>query len=492
MASSFFRQILKIVSFYTFGVLNWLLYLGLFIKTGAFFKKDSEQDKLQYAIARDQFWNLSKAPLPGFRHFFYTLRNNLKLHYISNREGASSDNLIVFLHGFPDSSMMWRHLMKEPAMLSLEATCVYVDLPGYGGSDSFKRYGTEVLEALTEFVVAMREKYISTEVPDSANTFIVGHDWGCVLGFRLAVDASCLADRFILSNAPHVSLVEHAFANKDRLLNSASKIFKQFKHSPRRNLGCLSKSVNTLRPLLWQIFLMGYIFIFNLPPFFVKYMGVAGNYSFVRGAYRAAYGRGSNERRVQECMAASFGPGPEECKTSRISNPDDRNGDTYGPTVLERAKSPKEAFWNMTGYYRDGVGWRPWTKSLEALADLYPFDEMASHSSSLSRRRSSISTSLFADPVKGSLKAPTYVLWGEKDLACSRPICLDGLGDYLGKDSEVTILPRSGHWTPVAQESRLALATVISLYAGRDAKPVPKMTSEVQKVYPDAVLMVKK
>lgn len=237
---------------------------------------------------------------------------------------------------------------------------------------------------------------------------------------------------------------------------------------------------------------MGYIFIFNLPPFFVKSIGVAGNYSFIRGAHRIAYGRGTNEYRVQESMAATFGPGPEECETSRASNPNDKDGDTYGPTVLERAKSPKEAFWQMTGYYRNGAGTRPWTKSLETLADLYPLEQMAAQSSSLGRRRSSISNSLFADPVKGSLKAPTYVLWGERDRACSRPICLDGLGDYLGKDSEVTILPRSGHWTPVAPESRLALATAIGLYAGRNAKPVPRMTSEVQKVYPDAVLMVKK
>lgn len=81
-----------------------------------------------------------------------------------------------------------------------------VDLPGYGGSDSFKKYDTEVLEALTEFVVGMRDKYIPIDDADSTGTFIVGHDWGCVLGFRLAAEASCLADRFILTNAPHVSV----------------------------------------------------------------------------------------------------------------------------------------------------------------------------------------------------------------------------------------------------------------------------------------------
>jgi hypothetical protein len=292
--------------------------------------------------------------------------------------------------------------------------------------------------------------------------------------------------------------VELAFANKDRILNSASKIFKQFKQAPKRNFGCLSKAFNALKPLMIQTMLMGYIFAFHLPAALVKYLGVAGNYSFVRGANWSGYGKGSKEYHVQECMASSFGPGAEECKTSTsaMNGTDgingEKNGETYGPSVVERAESPEEAFWNMTGYYRDGAGWRPWTKSLETITDLYALETSASESSSPGRRRSSVSNSLFIDQYKGSLHAPTYVLWGEKDQACSRPICLDGIGDYLAKDSEVTLLPRSGHWTPVQKDARPALATVISLFAGRDAKPVARMTPEVQKVYEGAVLMVKK
>jgi pimeloyl-ACP methyl ester carboxylesterase len=160
--------------------------------------------RLTNAIERDRFWNLDKQPIPGFRHHFLTLRNGLKLHYISNGEGALPRNLIIFLHGFPDSSMMWRHLMQEPAMPVRDTTMVCVDLPGYGGSDSLDQYDTEVLEALTEFIIAMRERYISAESSDNVNTFIVGHDWGCLIGFRLASEAPSLADRFILMNAPHV------------------------------------------------------------------------------------------------------------------------------------------------------------------------------------------------------------------------------------------------------------------------------------------------
>lgn len=85
---------------------------------------------------------------------------------------------------------------------------VAVDLPGYGGSDRLEEYtATEVLEKLTEFIVAVRERYgIDSQMDGKAmgRVIVVGHDWGCVLAMRLAADAPQLADRFILCNGPLV------------------------------------------------------------------------------------------------------------------------------------------------------------------------------------------------------------------------------------------------------------------------------------------------
>lgn len=44
------RQLAWTVFFYAFGVFNWCLYLGLALKSGSFFKKDTEQDQLRFAI----------------------------------------------------------------------------------------------------------------------------------------------------------------------------------------------------------------------------------------------------------------------------------------------------------------------------------------------------------------------------------------------------------------------------------------------------------
>jgi pimeloyl-ACP methyl ester carboxylesterase len=86
------------------------------------------------------------------------------------------------------------------------ATMVAVDLPGFGGSDDLDVYDADhVLEALSEFIIKMRDKYASVGEAGQAPVVIVGHDWGALVGFRLASEAPVIADRFILSNSFHVS-----------------------------------------------------------------------------------------------------------------------------------------------------------------------------------------------------------------------------------------------------------------------------------------------
>jgi pimeloyl-ACP methyl ester carboxylesterase len=82
---------------------------------------------------------------------------------------------------------------------------VACDLPGFGGSDSLAKYGPDnVLEAITEYILKMREQYLSPE-ESNARVIIAAHDWGALIAFRLASEAPQLADRFVLSNSIHVS-----------------------------------------------------------------------------------------------------------------------------------------------------------------------------------------------------------------------------------------------------------------------------------------------
>jgi pimeloyl-ACP methyl ester carboxylesterase len=102
---------------------------------------------------------------------------------------------------------MWKDLLQEPAIPLRVATYVCVDLPGYGGSDGFDKYDTALLEALAEFIIAMRETFLQIDElgGPQRSTYVVAHDWGGILALRLASEAPALADRFIITNAPHVS-----------------------------------------------------------------------------------------------------------------------------------------------------------------------------------------------------------------------------------------------------------------------------------------------
>lgn len=94
----------------------------------------------------------------------------------------------------------------------------------------------------------------------------------------------------------------------------------------------------------------------------------------------------------------------------------------------------------MTAYYRDGLLTQPWNKSLETLTTLLDFE-----SPSQPRRHSS-GASLFSENLPGALKAPITVLWGADDPVLMKELCLDGIGDYLAKGSEVVSLKGLGHW----------------------------------------------
>ncbi len=60
------------------------------------------------------------------------------------------------------------------------------------------KYGaSEVLEVFTEFIIEMRILYLHAR----KRLIVVTHDWGAVVGARLASEASELADHWILTSA---------------------------------------------------------------------------------------------------------------------------------------------------------------------------------------------------------------------------------------------------------------------------------------------------
>jgi pimeloyl-ACP methyl ester carboxylesterase len=103
--------------------------------------------------------------------------------------GDASKPALVLLHGFPNSSRMFRDVIGR---LSDSVYVVAPDLPGFGASDppsepSFDRLASSVEEVLSRINVGRRFLYL--------------HDWGAPVALHLAMRAPELVEGLIIQNA---------------------------------------------------------------------------------------------------------------------------------------------------------------------------------------------------------------------------------------------------------------------------------------------------
>jgi pimeloyl-ACP methyl ester carboxylesterase len=66
-----------------------------------------------------------------------------------------------------------------------------------------------MLETMTEFILDMRRQYLQAD----RKLVIVTHDWGALIGARLASEASQLADHWILTSGIIVRFIKSFWAN---------------------------------------------------------------------------------------------------------------------------------------------------------------------------------------------------------------------------------------------------------------------------------------
>lgn len=125
------------------------------------------------------------------------------MHFLASKAAPQDTNtLIIFLHGFPDSAYLYSHQLRSA--LSTKAQLVALDLPGCGGSDSLPSYGpNEVLNLIATTINQLKEHF-SISGRSKPRCVLVGHDWGGVIGFRLAAETEGLIDELITLNSIYV------------------------------------------------------------------------------------------------------------------------------------------------------------------------------------------------------------------------------------------------------------------------------------------------
>lgn len=95
-----------------------------------------------------------------------------KMHYLE----AGTGDVILFLHGIPTSSYLWRNIIPYLAPLG---RCIAPDLMGFGQSDK-PNIDYTVFDHIRYI-----EKFIDTL--NLKNITLVMHGWGSIIGFQYAV-----------------------------------------------------------------------------------------------------------------------------------------------------------------------------------------------------------------------------------------------------------------------------------------------------------------
>jgi haloalkane dehalogenase len=146
--------------------------------------------------------------------------------------GQRTDRVALLVHGYPESSFMWRGVMAGLADAGWWA--IAPDLPGFGDSDpdppgTWERH----VDALGRFVQALELGQVA----------LVVHDWGAMIGLRWACDTPGSVSALGISNGGFFPDRKwHEVATVMRTPGEGEKLVRSF---TRQGLGDALKAVSS-------------------------------------------------------------------------------------------------------------------------------------------------------------------------------------------------------------------------------------------------------
>jgi pimeloyl-ACP methyl ester carboxylesterase len=118
--------------------------------------------------------------------------NGLSFHVVDE---GSGDDTVVLLHGFPDSSWMWRK--QIPALTAAGFRVIAPDLRGFGESDK-----PQGVEAYSMHILVQDVNGIMDAL-GVQRAHVVGHDWGASLAWAFAGTRPQRVDRLVVLTVGH-------------------------------------------------------------------------------------------------------------------------------------------------------------------------------------------------------------------------------------------------------------------------------------------------
>jgi pimeloyl-ACP methyl ester carboxylesterase len=130
--------------------------------------------------------------------------NGIRLHTVL--AGPQSGIPVVLLHGFPENWRCW--IRQLPALVSSGCRVIIPDQRGYNLSDKPKGVKTYRMEELVKDVTGL------IDALDYEKVNLVGHDWGGMVAWFLALQQPGRLHRLSVLNAPHPAVIRR-FLQRD-------------------------------------------------------------------------------------------------------------------------------------------------------------------------------------------------------------------------------------------------------------------------------------
>ena len=150
-------------------------------------------------------------PIEGLEHRYFEV-NGVLLHGLTTGKFRADKELVLFLHGFPETHYSWKHQIR---VLSEHFDIIALDLRGFGLSDapaSLKKY--RMKELCADIVGVIQSS-------GHESCLLVAHDWGGAISWNLLANNPEIVERLAIFCSPHPAAYR----------SSECFNFKQMRHS---------------------------------------------------------------------------------------------------------------------------------------------------------------------------------------------------------------------------------------------------------------------